>query len=136
MVEALAAQYAAVSELLKDTEEAVTGGRTGMEPAMAGVQRPPRRRHQTRLCVDCICALGMQMEHYPGAGASKASRGSVRTVVRSFNGQGLRCAGYYRYWERAFMDAMVAALISGVAQLQAIVAGQGNAPLFRVRGMP
>ncbi len=31
------------------------------------------------------------------------------------------------------MDATVAALISGVAQLQAIIAGQGSGPLFRVR---
>ncbi len=31
------------------------------------------------------------------------------------------------------MDAMVAALVGGVAQLQAVIAGQGSGPLFRVR---
>ena len=36
MVEALAGRYATVGELLKDTEEAVAGGRSGREPAMAG----------------------------------------------------------------------------------------------------
>ena len=37
VVEALAARYVGVGELLKDTEEAVVGGRTGTEPTMAGV---------------------------------------------------------------------------------------------------
>ena len=44
------------------------------------------------------------------------------------------CEGYYRYWERAFMDAVVVALLGGVAHLQAIVAGQNTGPVFRVRG--
>ena len=37
VVDVLAAQHAGVSELLKDTEEAVAGGRTGKEPSLAGV---------------------------------------------------------------------------------------------------
>ena len=45
-------------------------------------------------------------------------------------------SGYYRYWERAFMDAVVAALVGGVARLQAALAGQGTGALFRVRAEP
>ncbi len=41
VVDALAAQYAGVSELLKDTEEAVVAGRTGKEAAMAGALAHP-----------------------------------------------------------------------------------------------